>query len=89
LLAISKEAIGRLNAAIQSSSFQSLPTSLAPDPVVTDEDVFMITVWNGHSQKRVGASGFDRLNDKGAAKRFQLVWAAVDEIVPEPKRWNR
>jgi len=81
--------IGAIRSALASADFQSLPKSIEPDTYVTDEDVFLISVWGGSAVKRVSASGLAHAKDKRLAKRFETVMNAIYAIAPEPHRWGR
>ena len=76
---VSRADLQKLKTEIVKAGFDSLPESIEPDRslITTEEEVFSIRVWHNGIAKRVQAFGLDRAQDKGAAQRFQALWAAV------------
>ena len=72
-----------LRAAILKAQFQDLPEEIYAGTVIPDEDAFVISVWNGGTEKRVLARGLER-STSDEARRFQMVWDAMARVVPDP-----
>jgi hypothetical protein len=85
---ISQDDIRALRHTIESSHFESLPAEIEPDPSTarTEEEVLTISVRLAGVEKRVRAYGLDRPTDHDAAKRFQQVWAAVNQFFPSAEK---
>jgi hypothetical protein len=81
---VSAGQLRKLSQAIKDATFETLPASLEPDTIVTDEDVLTITVRTAGNEKAVRAFGLDRLKDRALVRRFLAVWDAVNAIAPEP-----
>jgi hypothetical protein len=76
-----------LKSAIAAARFASLPDRIEPDPSVvsTEEDIYRLRVWRNGVAKEVRAFGLERAVDQEAARRFESVWAAVEQFGPEAK----
>jgi len=84
LQTVSTQIVASLEKIVSDADFAEITHDLVPPSVITDEDVLSIVQRKNGEVHRVRASGLDRLNSD-EARRFQRIWAAVEEFVQRPR----
>lgn len=72
--------VERIREAVRSADLGTLPSGMSPSTVATDEDVLTITSRVAGGSRKIMAFGVERLEDRDAARRFELVWTTVSAI---------
>ncbi len=85
LRSVSPESITTLQHLVTSANFASISTELGPRMATIDGPMFSVTVRGNNSLHRVVAVDLDRMKDNDEASRFQLIWQALERLVPDFK----
>lgn len=82
---VSADQIRRIKDILRRIKFDQLPDRIDPNTYVTDEDMYIFTVFSQKTKKSVKAYGLERAGNRDHAQRFETIWRTVIDVVPEPR----